>query len=67
MQTQPNAAAPVAQRLTWTVEEAATLLGISRATAYEAAKTGALPHIKIGRRILVPVAAIECLLAKAAL
>jgi excisionase family DNA binding protein len=67
MQTPPDTPAPIAQRLTWTVEEAATLLGISRATAYEAAKTGALPHIKIGRRILVPVAAVERMLAEASL
>lgn len=52
-------------RLTWTVEEAAALLGISRPTAYEAVKTGSIPHIKIGRRILIPVAALEKMLADA--
>lgn len=61
---QPEAA-PAAQRLTWTVEEAAARLGISRPTAYEAVKTGALPHIKIGRRILVPVSALEQMLGQA--
>jgi transcriptional regulator of acetoin/glycerol metabolism len=30
-------------RLTWTITEAAQLLGISRATAYEAAHRGELP------------------------
>lgn len=65
MQTQTNAAAPAAQRLTLTVEEAAIRLGISRPTAYEAVKSGALPHIKLGRRILVPVQALERMLNQA--
>jgi predicted DNA-binding transcriptional regulator AlpA len=30
-------------RLTWTITEAAQLLGVSRATAYEAAHRGELP------------------------
>lgn len=41
-------------RLTMTVEEAATALGISRALAYEAVQHGDIPCIRIGRRILVP-------------
>src|SRR4029453_683512 len=41
-------------RLTWTITEAAQLLGISRATAYEAAHRGELPVRLIGRRMLVP-------------
>jgi len=41
-------------RLTWTVTEAAKLLGISRASAYEAAHRGELPVRVIGRRLLVP-------------
>ena len=50
------------ERLTYTVEEAATLLGISRSLAYEAARTGDLPTIRIGRRILVPAAALQRLI-----
>ena len=53
------------ERLTLTVEEAAEALGISRPTAYEAIQTGEIPHIRIGRRILVPRAALEKLLANA--
>jgi excisionase family DNA binding protein len=37
--------------LTYTVEEAAELVGIGRNKAYEAAKTGEIPTIKIGKRI----------------
>jgi excisionase family DNA binding protein len=58
-----GAIAPVGDRLTLTVEEAATLLGISRAFAYEAVGRGEVPSIRIGRRILVPKAALQRLLA----
>ena len=37
------------------VEEAGRLLGISRRSAYRAAKTGAIPTVRIGGRIVVPV------------
>jgi excisionase family DNA binding protein len=50
------------QRLTLTVEEAAETLGISRAFAYEAVAAGDIPCIRIGRRILVPKAALEKML-----
>lgn len=57
-------AAPSGQeRLTFTVEEAATMLGISRAFAYEAVGRGEIPHIRIGRRILVPRSALDRLLS----
>jgi len=49
-------------RLTWTVEEAAIALGISRAFAYDAVRRGEIPAIKIGRRILVPRSALAQLL-----
>jgi excisionase family DNA binding protein len=47
------------QRLTWSIEEAAELLGVSRAVAYLYAKDGTLPTIKLGGRILVPKLALE--------
>jgi len=46
-------------RLTITVPEAAERLGISRNLAYEAARRGDIPTIRIGKRFLVPVAAFE--------
>jgi excisionase family DNA binding protein len=49
-------------RLTWTVPEAARLLGISKDTAYEAAHRGELPVKVIGRRMLVPRVALLRLL-----
>ena len=51
-------------RLTFTVVEAATLLGIGRNSAYEAIKSGILPSVQIGRRILIPRAALERFLLK---
>ena len=44
------------ERLTISVEDAARLLGISRGLAYEAARRGELPTIRLGRRLLVPTA-----------
>ena len=46
-----------------TLSEVATLLRISRGSAYEAAKRKEIPTIRIGRRLLVPSDALEKLLA----
>jgi excisionase family DNA binding protein len=51
-------------RLTYTLSEAASRLGISRALAYEAAQRGELPACRIGRRVLVPRAALLRLLGQ---
>lgn len=53
-------------RLTLTVAQAASALGISRGAAYEAVKTGELPTLRIGRRVLVPRAALMRMLDAAA-
>jgi excisionase family DNA binding protein len=45
-----------------TVEEAAEVLRISRGSAYEAIRTNAIPHVRIGRTIRVPRAALLQLL-----
>jgi len=47
---------------TYRVEEAAKLLGISRNSAYEAARTGQLPTVRIGKRLVVPKVALDKLL-----
>jgi len=49
-------------KLTLSVEETAKLLGIGRNLCYERVKTGDIPAIKIGRRLLVPRRALEKLL-----
>ena len=55
------------ERLTFTVEEAGELLGISRALAYEMARTGRLPTLRFGKRIVVPKKAIENMLERSTL
>ena len=57
-------AVPDDGRLTYTLTEAAGRLGISRALAYEAAHRGELPVCRIGRRMLVPRAALLRLLGQ---
>jgi excisionase family DNA binding protein len=59
---QAPAGAPVIERKTVSVEDAGKMLGLSRATAYEAARAGSIPVIRIGRRVLVPMAALDRLL-----
>lgn len=49
------------ERLVHTVSEAAELLGISRAFAYELVARGELPVIRLGRRRLVPKRALLAL------
>ena len=52
--------------LTVSVGEAAKLLGISRNLAYDLVREGRLPHVRLGRRILVPRFGLEQWLAKEA-
>lgn len=54
----------MSERLTYTVPEAAELLGVSRGVAYEAARTGELPTIRLGRRLLVSRARLMELLGE---
>jgi len=49
-------------KLTFTVEETAKILGIGRNSAYEAVARGEIPVIRVGKRLLVPKAALERLL-----
>jgi excisionase family DNA binding protein len=48
---------------TYTIEEVAQILGTGRNSTYQAAKRGDLPVIRIGRRLLVPRAALDKLLS----
>lgn len=42
------------ERLTLSIEEAASMLGISRALAYELVRKGELPVLRLGRRVVIP-------------
>lgn len=44
------------------VEEAGELLELGRSASYEAARSGVLPTIRTGRRLVVPVPALAALL-----
>lgn len=50
------------ESLTFTVEQAAAVLNISRGLAYQAARDGKIPTLRIGRRLLVSRRALEKLL-----
>ena len=60
-----SARTPPPDRLTWSITEVAQVLGISRASTYEAAHRGELPVRVIGRRLLVPRVALLRLLNEA--
>lgn len=51
-------------RTTVTVEEAGTILGIGRSSAYALARNGDLMTVRLGRRFIVPVAALRRLLGE---
>lgn len=55
----------MSKRKTMTVPEAAEVLGISRNHAYEAAARGEIPSIRIGKRIVVPIDALNRMIAAA--
>jgi len=46
----------------FSVEEVAAILGVGRATAYQCANTGEIPALRLGRRLLIPRAALARIL-----
>jgi excisionase family DNA binding protein len=50
------------ERLALSVAEAAAVLGVSKDAIYDAVRCHELPAIRIRRRILIPLAALEQLL-----
>lgn len=53
------------ERLTYDVGTAARLLGLARGSVYLACLNGQIPHIKVGKRILIPKASLARLLENA--
>jgi excisionase family DNA binding protein len=51
--------------LTCSVPEAGRMLGLGRCSAYEAARKGELPVIRIGKLLRVPITAIERMVEQA--
>lgn len=67
--TEPNAATTATPQMadllakpTLSVVEAGKVLGIGRGAAYEAARRGQIPTIKLGERLRVPTARLLALL-----
>ena len=54
------------ERRTYTVTEAATVLGISRTSAYERVRAGELPALRLGRRIVITRAVVDAMLGDSA-
>lgn len=50
------------ERPTLTVPEAGAILGLGKASSYDAAARGDIPTIRIGRRLVVPTAGLRRLL-----
>lgn len=58
------AESPVLERVTYTVDEVAVLLGVSRGVAYAMARSGEIPVIRAGaRRWVVPRARFDAWIA----
>ena len=53
------------ERATLTIPEVGRILGIGRQTAYEMARQGKIPVLRLGRKLLVPKVALERMLAEA--
>ena len=47
------------EKLAYSLREAAELLGVSKSTLHRAIRAGVVPHVRIGRRIVIPAKALE--------
>ena len=54
------------RKLCVSVEQAAKLCNIGRNAAYRAARDGTLPTVRFGKRILIPLSALEARLLEQA-
>ena len=52
------------EKLTYSVPEVSNLLGLSRASVYEAVKSKQIPSINFGRRVFIPCVALHRLLSE---
>lgn len=51
-----------ARRMTYSVDEAAAILGVSKSKLYESVRSGELRGVQLGRRVVIPCDALEELL-----
>lgn len=50
------------EKIILSVTETAYLLGLSRNSTYQGVQSGAIPSIRVGKRILIPKAALDRML-----
>lgn len=55
---------PMSYKLTLSVDEVSELLGVSRAMIYRMAKNHEIPHLRIGKRVIIHRASLETWLAE---
>ncbi len=53
------------EKITYTVDEFARVCGIGRSLAFRMIREGEIPSIRLGRRIIVPKAALRRMLERA--
>lgn len=58
----PDIRKMIAENLSVPVEVAGQALGLSRNSAYEGCRTGDIPSIRVGKRIVVPTAPLRKML-----
>ncbi|MBN2074214.1 MAG: helix-turn-helix domain-containing protein [Dehalococcoidales bacterium] len=49
-------------KLTYSVQEASRLLGLSKNSTYQACLSGQIPCLRIGKRILIPIVKLDRML-----
>ena len=52
------------EKLAFSPREVGELLGLGRSATYEALSSGRIPHIRVGRKILIPKAGLVKLLSE---
>ena len=57
IRSHPLGLSDIKARLTLSIDEVASVLGLGRTAAYEAARRGDIPSRRLGRRVIVPVPA----------
>ena len=58
IRSHPLGLSDIEARLTLSIDEVASVLGLGRTAAYEAARRGDIPSRRLGRRVVVPVPAL---------
>jgi excisionase family DNA binding protein len=53
------------ERLTCTAGETSKLLGLSRNSVYQGVMVGEIPHVRLGKRVLIPQRALQAMLESA--